>query len=412
MRAAPNTPPSNPLHAIDRAIYDCRILIIDDDLSSQILLEEILLSQGFKNLYFADDGQQGLDKMVEVSPDLVLLDLLMPNMNGHDFCQHVRAMADYQDLPILVQTWQDGSDNRIEAFASGATDFVTKPLLGEEILARIRMHLSNRILIRQLSEFSSRVRSELDSARRMQTELMPDPLDTAVLAKRYGIDIAHYYQASSELGGDYLGFIPLDNYRLAFYMGDFNGHGITAAINTFRMDILIHQAKADARKPQDFLRALNDQLQPLLAVGQFSTLIYGIFDCHEWTLRYVSAAAPKPLLHTRKETIILGSEGTPIGLSKALFEAEAFEVKLPVRGTLIFHSDALIEEKGRDGSFFGRERLLSVLASDQEIPDAKGRVDQLVHSLQEHVGGELFRDDLTLLVMGFEWVERNALWDI
>ncbi len=390
------------IEVVNHAIYDCCILIVDDDLTSLILLEQILSAKGFSNLHFADDGLKGLQQLEDIQPDLILLDWVMPNMNGHEFCRKARSLEAYKDVPILVQTGQEATQHRIDAFEVGASDFVTKPLLGEEILARIRMHLSNRVLIKQLSGYSERVKSELISARRMQNELIPDDADVAVLGQRYGMDIAHFYQASNELGGDYYGFIPIDDNRLAFYMGDFAGHGVTAAINTFRMQILIPQEQANIDDPTRFLTSLNDRLQSFLSVGQFSTLLYGIVDCRNWTLHYATAAAPKPLLLTGGETNILGSEGTPIGISQTLFDVEDYCINLPEHGTLIFHSDALIEEKGIDGTFFGRERLLGLLDHGSSALDAQGHITQMVGTLSEHADGQLFSDDLTILVMGFK----------
>ncbi|HEY5718293.1 MAG TPA: SpoIIE family protein phosphatase [Motiliproteus sp.] len=402
----PSAPNADPVFA--QSIFACRILIIDDDPTSQFLLEEILQAQGFTQLYFADDGLQGLEMLPQIKPDLVLLDLVMPHLDGHEFCRRVRQMPEYKALPVLVQTGQGDTQSRIDAFAAGASDFVTKPLLGEEIIARISMHLDKQILISQLSAYQRRVSVELESARRMQLELLPRDNELSALETRYGVDIAHCYRASSELGGDYYGFIPLDKQRFAFYLGDFAGHGVGAAVNTFRTQILIQQVQRSASEPTQFLQALNAKLYNYLTQGQFSTMLYAVCDVANWTLRYATAAAPKPLLIEQGAPQVLPSSGTPLGINPNLFEVDEFEMELPLEGALLFHSDALIEEKGQDGSFYGRQRLVDQLAQMPTTMAADARLAQIVAGLDQHLGSRPLSDDLTAICLQLKRVSCAA----
>jgi DNA-binding response OmpR family regulator len=116
------------------------IMVVEDDLTVAGLIKFILDSEGFRVETFAD-GRSALDAFGSVRPDLVVLDLMMPGMNGYEFAQAVRAHADRQRLPILVVTAKDQMDARYEAFQAGADDFLTKPFDARELLFRVKAFL-------------------------------------------------------------------------------------------------------------------------------------------------------------------------------------------------------------------------------------------------------------------------------
>jgi putative two-component system response regulator len=113
------------------------ILIVDDQRLAQKSLEMLLLPQGH-TLVFASSGQEGLGKAMEVNPDLILLDVVMPDMDGFEVCRRLRANTQLAEVPIILITSLDDRDARLEGIEAGADDFVTKPFDSVELRARVQ----------------------------------------------------------------------------------------------------------------------------------------------------------------------------------------------------------------------------------------------------------------------------------
>ncbi len=153
----------------------------------------------------AGDGNDGLARLDSFQPDLVLLDLMMPHLDGFEMCRRLRADPRWKGLPVLVQSSLNRAEDRARAFAAGATDYVAKPINAVELLARVRIHLQKRALLRDLEQYHARAESELALARSMQERLMPGPARLAELRDALGVSIDAHFAPSSELGGDFWG---------------------------------------------------------------------------------------------------------------------------------------------------------------------------------------------------------------
>lgn len=114
-----------------------KILIVDDQLIGRQLLESVLFTEDY-NLFFAEDGQEALDKIYEHQPDVVLLDVMMPQIDGFEVCKRVRSDAQIKDTPIILITALDDRDSRLNGFEVGANDYISKPIDRLELLARTR----------------------------------------------------------------------------------------------------------------------------------------------------------------------------------------------------------------------------------------------------------------------------------
>jgi phosphoserine phosphatase RsbU/P len=220
-------------------IRNSRILVVDDNRVNRHLLMAVLQRGGFPNVSMAEDGIDALARIEESAPDLILLDLMMPRMDGFEVCRRVRANSAWKDLPILVQSSLSSSDDRKQAFSAGATDFVTKPINATELLSRVRIHLENQALLRDLQGYRSRRQTELALARSMQERLLPPPSRLAQARTDLGLSLSAHFEPSSELGGDFWDLRRDDRNRLIVWLVDFSGHGVGAALNTFRLHAIL-----------------------------------------------------------------------------------------------------------------------------------------------------------------------------
>jgi sigma-B regulation protein RsbU (phosphoserine phosphatase) len=151
-------------------IFDCLILVVDDTEFNRTLITAMLHQAGFRRIEHAVDGIDALKKIGDELPDLVILDIVMPGLDGFEVCRHLRADPRFSDLPVLVQTALSNTEDRNKAFQLGTTDLITKPIDRNELLARVRIHLENRVLIQDLQLYRARLESELGMAREMYNQ--------------------------------------------------------------------------------------------------------------------------------------------------------------------------------------------------------------------------------------------------
>ena len=339
----------------DPDLSQSRVLVMEDNPSNQAVLTRLLNVAGITNIQIAADGIEGLHKVLSFKPDLIILDITMPRMNGQEVLYHLKATPETKHIPVLVQTASDTREMREKAFSSGATDFITKPINPLEFFARVKVHLENRILIYSLRHQLDQIETEMQNARRMQVDMLPHGDHIREVCDVFHIDLAQYFEPSSMLGGDYWQMFPIRGENLGIYLCDFSGHGVAAALNTFRLHGIIAQMdKKKITTPAGFLQMVNNRLFDLLPRGQFATFFFGIYNPREKTLDYAAAGSPEPFWISGKKTTLLETAGMPLGIKqKATYESR--RIKMKAGDSLVFYSDALTESPSDDGERLGTQ---------------------------------------------------------
>ncbi len=380
---------------LSREVLDSRILIVDDDGVALEFIFTYLESAGFTRLETAVDGADALEKAEQFRPDIVVLDIVMPKMDGFEVCSRLRKNPLFVDLPVIVQTGYDKPEDRQKVFASGATDMVVKPIYKMELIARVRIHLENLHLIRNMRMYRERVESELDFARDMQRNLLPTEALIDTVRETYAIDIASYFMPSSELGGDFWGLIEIDEDKLGVYIVDFTGHGVMSALNTFRLHTLLSEMGEIAADPPAFLSVLNDRLVQLLPTGQFATMIYGVIDRSTNKFTYAAAAAPSVLFLRKSEQTpgLLDTSGVLLGISKdGVYESNQIDI---AEDDIIFlYSDAFTECLSPNKKALEEEGFSALFSHHKSASDSKSLVKGLVENFLDWAELPLV-DDLT-----------------
>ena len=339
----------------DPDLSQSRVLVMEDNPSNQAVLTRLLNVAGITNIQIAADGIEGLHKVLSFKPDLIILDITMPRMNGQEVLYHLKSTPETKHIPVLVQTASDTREMREKAFSSGATDFITKPINPLEFFARVKVHLENRILIYSLRHQLDQIETEMQNARRMQVDMLPHMEHIKEVCENYHVDLAQYFEPSSMLGGDYWQMFPIRGDYLGLYLCDFSGHGVAAALNTFRLHGIIAQMdKKKITSPSGFLQVVNERLFDLLPRGQFATFFFGIYDPKNKTLDYAAAGSPQPFWISGRKTTLLETAGMPLGIrQKASYESRHIQMK--PGDSLMFYSDALTESPSDDGERLGTD---------------------------------------------------------
>jgi sigma-B regulation protein RsbU (phosphoserine phosphatase) len=405
MIAPQDLPGSGGLHP--RAIGDCPILIVDDTEVNRTLIAAMLRQGGFRRIDHAADGAEALARIAADKPDLVILDILMPEMDGFEVCRRIRADPACADLPVIVQTILCDTDDRNRVFAAGSSDLITKPIDRQELLARVRIHLENRVLIQDLQLFRARLEGELGLAREMIDHLLPGAGQLEALARDIGFQVHHHQPPSADLAGGAWGLLPLPCGRIAVFQFEIGGGGVSAALNVFRLHGLIHELTPLAGEPSRFLAALNASAVALFTAGERAHLVYGLFDPATGRFIHASAGAARPLLLragggppqvSLAELSLNDAVGDPIG-TLALAGFVIREFSLAAGDILILPSLAACRGLARGTDANGAAVLAALLADDtgngfsERVALAVARIDRRLDGLPQ--------DDAALLFLGW-----------
>ena len=381
----------------DSQILDCPILVVDDTAFNRTVIGSFLAEAGFRKISFATNGVEALAMIEAGIPDLLILDIMMPGIDGYEVCRRLRAMPETVDLPILVQTALSSGEDRNRAFAAGTTDLVAKPLERTELLARVRIHLEDRVLIRRLQSYRARVEAELSIARSMQEHLLPTPAQGTAVAATAGCTLRAHSAISPHLGGDLWGLLPLEGRRFGVYLLNVAGRGVSAALNAFRLHTLLQElGPIHGEDAAALLSALNDRAAGLLAPGETATMTYGVVDGELGRFTHASAeGAPPMILRGDGGSDFGAATGLAIGIAPGTrYRAQVME--LPPGAVLALYSVAVLKALDAGGTGIGLGWMIA-----RAVAEGDG-FDAVVHSLGFALG-QASGDDHTLL-----WIERGA----
>lgn len=386
-----------------------RILLVDDDPTNLRVLFETLRGKGYK-LLTAKSGADALKIIRGSRPELVLLDIMMPGMDGYEVCEQVRADPEIKDVPILLLSALDDSDSKVRGFEAGAVDYVSKPFHPGEVIARVKTHLTVHRLQRRLAEANQRMRRDLDAAAKIQRGLLPQILPAAP-----AVQFAWSYRPCDELAGDSLNVYRIDEHHIGLYVLDVCGHGVPSALLsvavtrslTPRSDStsIVMEQGPDGRmrvsSAADVVRHLNamypmDSDSPL-----YFTIVYGVIDLRTGHFRFASAGHPGPLVFPKQgNPHRLEATGIPVGII-ADTEFEETNVVLSPGDRFYLYSDGVYEERNLNGEQFGFERLEARMSMGAAVTLAQS-VDRVLEDVVAWSGRDELTDDAAVLAV--EWI--------
>lgn len=310
------------------------ILVVDDDVTMVTLLDLLLRSAGFETV--SAENLAGADALVKTRPvSLILLDVNLPDGSGFDFCRRVGAS---NDIPVLFISASDDVTTKLQGFAAGGVDYITKPLTGAEVIARVRTHLRLRAANEALSELHADRIGRLASS---QQSLMPLPEDFAEASFQ-----VHMRQAL-HAGGDFYDVIPVATSIFDYIVADASGHDLGVSLWTASFKTLLAEYASILYAPQDICRMLNKSLRRILPADAYFTALYARLNRSSNKLVLVNAGHPSVIIVEAKsgEARLLYQEGDLVGI----FADASFGVmEIPVsKGDMLFlYSDGLVEAGG------------------------------------------------------------------
>jgi sigma-B regulation protein RsbU (phosphoserine phosphatase) len=341
------------------------ILVVDDNEDNREVLVRLLQRQGH-SIALAENGQQAMELISQSRFDLVLLDIMMPVMDGFEVLTRLNEDGTLRNLPVIVVSAGTAMDQVIRCIELGADDYLNKPFKSSLLKARIGSSLEKKFLRdaqlrtqKALETVNRRLRTELLEAADYVRSLLP-----LVLQGEVSTDWQFF--PSIYLGGDSFGYHWIDQDHFAMYLLDVCGHGVGAALLSITvMDVLnsLSLSDTDFLNPSSVLSALNRMYPMEKHNGKFFTMWYGIYDKRDFSLTYSSGGHPPAVLvDSKNQRKLLKTSGPSIGLIPvASYTSATVRVEQPSK--LMLFSDGVYENKKMDGSIMSLEEFLEQLES-------------------------------------------------
>jgi sigma-B regulation protein RsbU (phosphoserine phosphatase) len=391
-----------PVHA-----HRVTVLLIDDQAMVGEAVRRMLASEADIDYHYCSDATAALDVAAQVSPTVVLLDLVMPELDGLTLLKFMRANPGTRDVPVIVLSSKEEAVTKAEAFGLGANDYLVKLPDPVELIARVRHHSAGHIAqIERNEAFAALERSQQTLARELAKaaayvrSLLPDPITGAV-------STSWRFIPSVQLGGDAFGYHWLDDDRFALYLLDVSGHGVKSALlsmtamSTLRMRTL---PEVDFGDPGAVLGGLNGAFQMDLFEGMYFTIWYGVFDRRSRRMVHASAGHPPAILVTaaggETGSQMIGEPGFTIGMLPGI-SFENAETPIPPGSNLFVFSDGAYEITKPNEEMWSIDGLAEYLRG---FDPARGQValDGVEAKIREIRGVPDFEDDVSVLQVRFE----------
>ena len=371
-------------------LSESRILIVDDARTNVDVLVEALRSE--YRLSVALDGATALRSVEKSPPDLVLLDIVMPGLDGYEVCRQLRAHESTRELPVMFLSSLEDVKNKAEGFEVGGNDYLTKPFEVLEVKARVRSLLKAKAYADAVREAMAR---DLGIARDIQMGILP--ADLPGIVNGTGLDVDAIIEPARAVGGDLYEVLRPSHDRVVVALGDVSGKGIPAALFMAVAVTVLRTLARQLTEPDDILRRLNDELAEQNPRGMFVTMQCLIFDLARRRVSVAGAGHHRLALISRGKSpqLVCPSSGLPAGLMpRNPIEQET--LPLAAGDTFVLFSDGVSEAMDGAEDFYGEERLLTALAA---VPGASPSeiVTRVMADVRAFTAGAKQSDDITIL---------------
>jgi len=373
-----------------------KTVLVVDDAPTNIQIVNSILKDSYK-VRIATTGAKALELVnAGPRPDLILLDVMMPGMDGYEVCSRLKTDPGTKDIPVIFLTGQTETSDETHGFEVGAVDYIHKPFSPAVVQARVQTHLVLRGIREQLAQQLFAIQKELETARQIQHSILPHEIPTIS-----GLDIAARYIPMTAVAGDFYDFIVVDDKHIGILVADVSGHGMPAALIASMLKIALAAQAPKAADPAQVLLGLNVAL-----CGKFQhhyvTAAYIFLDMDKHLLRYAGAGHPPILYHASSARGV--EDLLENGMFLGRFDFATYtSVEMPISAGAwcLMYTDGIPETTDPTDVQFGDERFRTFLAG-QEWASADSLADGLLTELSQwssKAANEDPEDDITLVAI-------------
>jgi CheY-like chemotaxis protein len=370
------------------AEFKATVLIVDDTPFNLTLMNG-LLGDDYK-VKVANDGEKALRiARADSPPDLILLDIVMPGMDGYEVCRQLKIDPATRDIPVIFLTAKSASEDERAGLELGAVDYISKPVVPPVVLARIRTHLALKQAREQLECINLTLKHEKEIVENIVSKMH----STAPFETRHVR--CHITSVDRTAGDMVLSAYRPDGGQHAM-VGDFSGHGLSAAVAGPLVSYIFYHLTAAGSALQVILAEINRTLERQLPLQIFmAACAVEIAPGREQATFWNCGLPPALIMNQGAVLKRIVATGIPMGIAEPIDIApSAADVKLGAGDFIYIFSDGMTEVPSMEGEEFGQDRLEALLATvlQSQLP-----LSRVWDALIAHRGSENFPDDVTLM---------------
>ena len=364
------------------------ILIVDDNPANVEILQMRLAANNYE-IITAADGEEGLAMTRDALPDLILLDIMMPKMDGIEVCRHIRADASLPFIPIIMVTAKADSKDVVAGLEAGGDEYLTKPVDHAALVARVKSMLRIKELHDTVLKQSAQLKAQLETATQIQSLFWPK-----IPELEAGGHIWAESAPASYVGGDLYDVIPLPDDSLLAYVADVSGKGVPAALIMAALSTNIRSEALLQSEVDKLLESVNNRLHSLTSEeGFFATIVLGRYWPASGKMQLALGGHLQPLwIGPNGLGNLPQLKGISMGVTPDV-QYEKKEVSLSPGEAVLFFSDGVIEAENENKELFGNQRLIDYIKNAKGPPWGKGLLDLI----SRWRGNAKANDDLTVL---------------
>jgi sigma-B regulation protein RsbU (phosphoserine phosphatase) len=317
------------------------IVVLHPDTAEARQISAWLRSAGLGKIAIARTCDEALFLLGRHNAMLLIIDEHVPEAAEARLLRHI-AYCGHTTMPALVRLAGPGSADPTASGRVAAVEVLSKPLEAHDVVVRVGSALERPDLVARMDQERDQSAAHLESARRMQLGLLPTAEQLAALQAECAVCVAGFCRSGDAVGGDFWGAWPTGRGRLALALADFAGHGLSAALNTFRLHAILSEQGLPLAQPVRMTRLLNRRLHALLQRGQYATMVYAQIDPALHYMEWCSAGGPAPMFVSATGGHDLEGRGLPLGVRPDA-DYRGCATTLPGAGILCLFSDGLYE---------------------------------------------------------------------
>ena len=364
------------------------ILLVEDEANIAKLFSYTITKAGFK-CEVAVNGLEGLEKVKSLKPDLIISDIMMPEMDGFEFRKRLLEESEFKGIPFVFLTAKGEEDDILQGYDLEIEDYITKTASPKIVIAKISAILKS--LAKERTKVVDEVQKAADT---MGAKVVPDEFPNFE-----GFQIRHWHVPFKNVpGGDFIDYFSIDENTIAIVLGDVMGkrwgawYFAVAYAGYVRSATRFVLESSKELSPSEILSKVNESVYKDERISEvFITLSIVILDKKNQTAKY-SGAGDLPIIYKSQKAQYLQSKGLLLGFSES-GEYDDHQMNINKNDEIFLVTDGITEARNQAGELYGQERLLEFI---DKLDPNQDSIEQFKKEINEYTGGEL-EDDLSLI---------------
>ncbi|MGQ9685992.1 MAG: ATP-binding SpoIIE family protein phosphatase [Thiobacillaceae bacterium] len=383
-------------------------ILVADDVTADVAVVRAVAGRLGHSVVTAKDGREAVRRYQEEAPDLVFMDIMLPEMDALAAVRAIRSLPAGRSVPVLFLSTPDRMEDAIEGLQCGGDDYLVKPVDLRLLQAKINAHAKTIALQREVLRHAEELqvwRQAAEDEARLGRHIMERLTDTAGLRDPM---LRTYNRPAGDFSGDLLCATRGPGDILYLLLADATGHGLPAALSAMPLPQVFHGMAAKGFSLASMAGELNRKLKRLMPADRFVAATLAAIDVKSGTVEIWNGGNPDALLIGERGEVIQRwrSRHPPLGiLPEDSFSGETETYRVQAPGDLLICSDGLLEAQSPDGKGYGLDRIVDELARAPR----RDRHARLLDGLAAHLAGGVPHDDVSFMLVDIPLERRQSL---